>query len=181
MCKRLHAKRPFFLSELNESWIFSADFRKILKCEVSSKCVQCGRRADGRTGVTEVIVVFHSFADASGKVQKLVCGLLRETRVTFFACIVFVSLLRFWGARLPSFGVGCRILGSRITRCYCLSLWRSSHDHYEGITLLACGNLQQQEVHAKVCEKPPELSKLFVITGVSVMQQQYDESCFCNQ
>ena len=65
-------------------------------------------RADGRTDVTEITVAFHSFADASGtleKVQKLVCGLLRETRVSFFTYIVFVSLLRFWGARLSSFGV----------------------------------------------------------------------------
>jgi len=63
-----------------------------------------GRRADGRTDVTEVIVAFHSFADASGtlkKVQKLVCGFLRETRVNFFTCIVFVSLLRFWGPVCP--------------------------------------------------------------------------------
>jgi hypothetical protein len=65
-------------------------------------------RADGRTDVTEVIVAFHSFADASGKlkkVQNLAYVLLRETAVSFFTCIVFVSLLRFWGARLSSFGV----------------------------------------------------------------------------
>lgn len=41
---------------------------------------------------------------------------------------------------------------------------------YNLITLLAWGNLQQHEVHVKFREKPPELSKVPVITGVSVMQ-----------
>lgn len=58
--------------------------------------------------MTEVVVVFLSFANASGtqkKVQKLVYGLLLETRVSFFTGIVLGLLLRFWGARLPRFGV----------------------------------------------------------------------------
>jgi len=106
MCTSLHAKHPSFLSQFNKSWIFSADFRKILKREVSSKCVQweASGRTDGRTDVTEIIVAFHSFADASGtmkQVQKLVCGLLRETRANFFTCVAFVSLLRFWGLVCP--------------------------------------------------------------------------------
>ena len=67
---------PLFLSDFNETWIFSPDFRKILKYQISWKTVQwepsCSirkdRRSDGQTDrwtdMTKIIVAFRSFANA---------------------------------------------------------------------------------------------------------------------
>jgi len=42
----LHMKHPLFLSDFNKTWIFSTDFRKVLKYWISWKSVF---PADGRT------------------------------------------------------------------------------------------------------------------------------------
>jgi len=62
-----------------------------------------GRRTDGRTDVTEVTVAFQSFEDESGTlktVQKLVSGLLRETRVSFFSPVLCSCHLYVFGGRV---------------------------------------------------------------------------------
>jgi hypothetical protein len=45
----LHVKYPLFFSDFNETWIFSADFRKVLKCRVPWKSVQCEPSCSMRT------------------------------------------------------------------------------------------------------------------------------------
>jgi hypothetical protein len=59
MCIGLHAKCPSFLSDFNETWIFSTDFRrKKLKCQnpsSGSPVVPCGRTD---WNMTKLIVAF---------------------------------------------------------------------------------------------------------------------------
>ena len=75
MSKRLHVKYLLYLSEFNETLIFSIDARKKLKLQVSSKSVQwepsCSTRTDGRKHMTKLIVAFRNFANArkNGKEQ----------------------------------------------------------------------------------------------------------------
>jgi hypothetical protein len=53
MCIGLHVKYPLFLSDINETWIFSKHLRKILKHQISWKFVQwehsCSMGTDGQT------------------------------------------------------------------------------------------------------------------------------------
>jgi hypothetical protein len=67
----LCVKYPLFLSDFNETWIFSTDFRKILKCKISLKSVQWDpsyyMRTDGQTDMTKQIVAFQNFAKAHKK------------------------------------------------------------------------------------------------------------------
>ena len=69
MWKRLHAKYPLFLSDFNEIYICSTDFRNKPKLQISSKSVQwessCSMRTDWRTDVEKLIVAFRNFAKAS--------------------------------------------------------------------------------------------------------------------
>jgi len=49
----LHVKYPLLLLDFKENWMFSTDFRKILRYQISWKSVQwkpsCSMRTDGRT------------------------------------------------------------------------------------------------------------------------------------
>ena len=70
----LHVKYLLFLSDFNETWIFSADFRKTLKYKISWKVVQCepscSMRAGGRTDIMKLMVVLRNFANASKKEES---------------------------------------------------------------------------------------------------------------
>jgi hypothetical protein len=65
---------PLFLSDFNETWIFSTDFRKILICQILGIPAQwkpgvlC-RRTDRPTDTTKLIVAFRNFANAPKDVK----------------------------------------------------------------------------------------------------------------
>ena len=67
-CIGFHVKYLFFLSDFNESRIFSTDFRKIFKHQLLWKSVHwepdCSTRIDRRTDMTNLIVAFRNFANA---------------------------------------------------------------------------------------------------------------------
>jgi hypothetical protein len=71
----LHVKYPLFLSDFNETWIFSTDFLKILKYHISWKSVQressCTMWTDGQSDITKLLVAFHNFANAPNKISSL--------------------------------------------------------------------------------------------------------------
>ena len=64
----LHVTHPLFLSDLDESRIFSTDFRNVLKNKISLKSVNwepsCSMWVDGRTDMTKLTVAFRNFAKA---------------------------------------------------------------------------------------------------------------------
>jgi hypothetical protein len=68
----LHVKHQLLLSDFNETWIFSTDFRKILRYQILWKSVQwepsCSMRTDGRTDgrtdMTKLIVAFLNFTNS---------------------------------------------------------------------------------------------------------------------
>ena len=66
---RLHVKHPFFMSDFNETSIFSADFRKLFKYQISykknfrSRVIPCGW-TDGQTHMTKLIVTFRNISNA---------------------------------------------------------------------------------------------------------------------
>jgi len=61
----LHVKCPLFLSDINETLIFSTDFRKILKYQMLWKYVQWELCCSMRTDMTKLIVATSNFANAS--------------------------------------------------------------------------------------------------------------------
>jgi len=56
------------LFDVNETRIFSTEFRKIFKYKISSKSVQrqpiCSMWTDRPTGITKIMVTFRNFAKA---------------------------------------------------------------------------------------------------------------------
>jgi hypothetical protein len=68
MWKRRLVKCPLFLSDFNQTLIFSTDFRKSLEYQISSKSVPpVGAElfhANRRPDMTNLIVAFRNFANA---------------------------------------------------------------------------------------------------------------------
>jgi hypothetical protein len=76
MWKRLHVKCPLFLSDFNETWIFSTDFRKSSNIKFHQspssgrRVVPC-EQTEGRTDMTKLTVAFRNFASAPRKGCRL--------------------------------------------------------------------------------------------------------------
>jgi hypothetical protein len=65
------AKYPLLLSNFNETWTFSTDFRRNTQIPISTKIrpvgtelLYAGGRADGQTDVTKLTVAFPNFANS---------------------------------------------------------------------------------------------------------------------
>jgi hypothetical protein len=71
MYKRVRVNYPLFLSDFNETWISSTDFRKLPRYQSSliknfwePRFFMFGGGADGRTGMKQLMVAFRNFANA---------------------------------------------------------------------------------------------------------------------
>jgi len=77
-----HVKYPLFLSDFNDTWIFSTDFRKIPKYQISRKSTywdpSCSMQTDGRT---KLLVAFRNFANAPANESTAHRG--RRSRVSY--------------------------------------------------------------------------------------------------
>ena len=86
-----HLNYPLFLSDLNETWIFSTDFQKIIRYKISWKFVQwepsCSVQRDGRTDMTKLIVAFLNFAKA------LTMATIRITKKIIIIIIINSTIL----------------------------------------------------------------------------------------
>ena len=73
----LNVKHSFFLSDFNDTWIFSTDFRKntrisnFIKISYSMRTDgQTDRRMDGQTGITKLIVAFRNLPNVPNNGQR---------------------------------------------------------------------------------------------------------------
>jgi hypothetical protein len=74
----LHVKYSLFLSDFNESWILSTDFRKMLKYQISWTSVRWepsgSMRTDGqKADTTKLVVAFRNSANAPNNTYKITC------------------------------------------------------------------------------------------------------------
>jgi hypothetical protein len=87
----LHIKYWLFLSDFNETGIFSTDFRKMFKIvfhentSSGNRLVHCGK-TDGRTDMTKLIVAFSHFGNAPKN------KFLYTTKKFWQLCITFTIL-----------------------------------------------------------------------------------------
>jgi hypothetical protein len=72
-------KYPPFFSDFNKTWIFSIDFRKILKYQNFMKILPVGtdyfladERTDRQPAMTKLIVAFRNFENAPKTSNKLI-------------------------------------------------------------------------------------------------------------
>jgi hypothetical protein len=77
--KCIYVARLLFFPDFNDVWIFSINFRKIIKCHISWKPFQWKPSSslrmegctDGQTGTTKLILAFRNFVNAPQKSKIL--------------------------------------------------------------------------------------------------------------
>jgi hypothetical protein len=80
-CILVYVKYPIFLSDFNENWIFSTDFRKKLWKFVHWKpsfSVWTEERTDGEIDMTKLIIAFRNFMSAP---KRQACGYKTHSEV----------------------------------------------------------------------------------------------------
>jgi hypothetical protein len=89
MCKRLYVKCSLFLSDFNETWIFSTDIQKkaemssfikirLVRVEVFRADGRTDRQTEVRTDMTKLIIAILNFANAPNK-TSLFFTFLKDT------------------------------------------------------------------------------------------------------
>ena len=95
------------MSVIHENWIFSTDFRKILKYQISWKSVEwrsgCSMRTDTHTDMAKLIVAFLNFAKAPENWWRNTTEHCRSWKVASHQLVKMSPLiLEFWGLLPPT-------------------------------------------------------------------------------
>ena len=126
MCICLYAKYPLFLSHFHQTWLFSTDFRKILKFHKNppsvSRVVPCGR-THRRTGVTKLTV--------SRRKRQLAAINVATVLIRIFGYRMAVSLTRPFVFTGPVLCIchGCELYSAGFFENWYLLSWSSDSPH----------------------------------------------------